>query len=110
MTINVPWWSYKVKKGDENYDRRHDKKNDFFELDYDQTTAIEKFYQECCQGISNFGDKTPIVGDENMKKNGFIYEVWGQNRDPSTWYEKNTQFNNPRQLKREIKSMSFERK
>ena len=37
-----------------------------------------------------------MIGDQNMIKNGWKYEVWGTSSDPLTWLEKNTQFNNPR--------------
>lgn len=32
----VPWWSYKVKKGDNNYNQRSDTVNDFMDFDSDQ--------------------------------------------------------------------------
>jgi hypothetical protein len=35
VTEEVPWWSYKVKKGDDNYDLRTDTINDFFDFDSD---------------------------------------------------------------------------
>jgi hypothetical protein len=60
--------------------------------------------------LTPFGHKIIIVGDQNMVKTGFKYEVWGTSSDPSTWFEKNTQYTRARQLKREIKAMSFERK
>jgi len=40
----IPIWSYKVFKNDANYHKRHDKKNDFFDYDKDQSIQIENHY------------------------------------------------------------------
>lgn len=62
----VPWWSYRVTKGDSNYDHRQDKSVDYFELDSDHNFQIESFFQECKKGLKrNIGDRFTIVGDQN---------------------------------------------
>lgn len=66
-------------------------------------------YQECIQGLSkNFGDRLPVVGDQNQVKSGYKYEIWGASADASTWYEQNiTLVNAPkRQLRRVMKSVA----
>jgi hypothetical protein len=85
----LPWWSYKVKKGDNNYEQRTDRKNDFFDFDSDQNFQIELHYKNCCDGFKQFGDKHTIIGDQNRVQNGYIYQVWGTSSDPNTWFEQN---------------------
>ncbi|CDW78777.1 poly adp-ribose polymerase member 14-like protein [Stylonychia lemnae] len=63
-------WYYKVYQNDANYVNRHDKVNDWFQLDDDQNEQIEYHYQDCCKK-NTFGTMKPIVGDQNRIKNGF---------------------------------------
>ncbi|CDW73869.1 poly adp-ribose polymerase member 14-like protein [Stylonychia lemnae] len=98
LTENYQWF-YAVRPYDDNYNQRPNKNEDWFPLDPDQNRQIEGHYKECCSK-NVFSQKLEIIGDQDMQKNGFYYEVWGTSRDPSSWYEKNTQYNNPRQLHR----------
>lgn len=88
-------WSYKVKKGDDNYDLRTDTVNDYFDFESYQNFQIELHYQECCSGRKKFGDKYIIVGDmfgvQKIGKNGkkYKYHVWGTSKDSATWFEQN---------------------
>jgi hypothetical protein len=104
VSRKVPWWSYKVKQGDSNYDQRTDTKNNYMDFDSDQNFQIELHYKECCSGKKQFGDKHVIVGDMNCVKTGYLYHVWGTSSDCSTWREQNcTLVNAPaRQLRRII--------
>ena len=65
-------WSYKVFKGDSNYTQRTDIENDFIDLDPDQNTQIENFYNQCLRK-NDFTEKLDITGDLNGVKNGFQY-------------------------------------
>ena len=89
ISKKVPWWSYKVKFGDDNYDFRTDNINDYMDFDSGQNWQIELHYKECCSGIKQFGDKYIIVGDMNCEKNGFKYHVWGTSANFATWREQN---------------------
>ena len=55
-------------------------------------------------GTKKIGDEWVILGDQNKKKNGYIYVVWGTSQDSSTWYEKNISLEGAptRQLRREM--------
>eukprot|EP00347_Sterkiella_histriomuscorum_P016753 403351985 len=98
-------WSYKVNKGDSNYNDRHDKENDWFDYDLHQNSQIEQHYQQCCQQ-GDFQIVHQIIGDQNHQKNGFTYHVSGTSSEPSTWTQKNTQTGYARQLHRkELKFM-----
>ncbi|CDW86806.1 poly adp-ribose polymerase member 14-like protein [Stylonychia lemnae] len=104
-------WFYAVRPSDANYYQRPNKNEDWFPLDPDQNRQVEGHYKSCCQK-NLFGQKLEIVGDQDMQQNGFHYEVWGTSHNPSTWYEKNTRYNNPRQLRRndvqaQIKQSSY---
>jgi hypothetical protein len=50
VSKKVPWWSYKVKQGDANYELRTDAVNSYMDFDSDQNFQIELHYQECCSG------------------------------------------------------------
>ncbi|TNV84716.1 hypothetical protein FGO68_gene4511 [Halteria grandinella] len=107
----VPWWSYFVKKGDSNYHQRQDKSVEFVEFDSDQNYQIEMFFQECKFGQKRkFGERFTIVGDQQLAKNGFLYQVWGASEDPSTWFEQNVTLKNApqRQLRRVLKEVPYE--
>ena len=104
VSKKVPWWSYKVKQGDDNYALRTDTINHYMDFDSDQNFQIELHYQECCSRKKQFGDKYVIVGDMNCNKNGFKYHVWGTSPNSATWLEQNCTFNGAplRQLRRSM--------
>jgi hypothetical protein len=58
-------------------------------LDPDQNHQIEGHYQSCKSRIKPYGARFKLIGDFNMVKSGWLYEVWGTSEDPSTWLEQN---------------------
>jgi hypothetical protein len=61
-------------------------------------------YQQCVKRLQPFGLQQKITGDQQMVKNGFYYEVWGDNEKAdypsnSTWLQRNTTHSNHRERK-----------
>ncbi|CDW87812.1 poly adp-ribose polymerase member 14-like protein [Stylonychia lemnae] len=108
QSINYQW-SYKVFQGDSNYHQRTDQTGDWFDFDYDQNNQIESHFQKCKQ-LDTYGQKQKIIGDMNMQKNGFEYMIYGYSKDPSQWFEENTQTGKKRQLQRKDVPLHLQRK
>ena len=61
----------------------------FIDFDPDQNFQIEGHYQSCKSRVKPYGARFKLIGDFNMVKSGWMYEVWGTSEDPSTWLEQN---------------------
>ena len=94
-------WQYKVKQGDANFKMRTDTAGDWMDFDEDDSQKIEMHYQKCLENLS-FQDSLFLQGKTNGQPNRYIYEISGQNSNPSSWKEVNTslQFCQPRELNR----------